>query len=122
MSPAEYAIHNAQQKATTVAEQVSNAFVIGMDTIGEYNGKVLGKPKDRSHAKDMIKYLNGTTHNVITGICIRDADSEHKVTAAEITHVTFALMSDNDIEKYSLSPLPQPQLHSLSVQPVVLLS
>jgi septum formation protein len=100
MSPAEYAINNAKQKAAEVAKKASNAFIIGMDTIGEYNGRVLGKPKDRSHAKDMIKYLNGTTHNVITGICIKDADSEHEVTAAEITHVTFAQMSNNDIELY----------------------
>jgi septum formation protein len=48
----------------------------------------------------MIKYLRGTKHEVITGICITDADSGHKVTAAETTKVTFTEMSDNDIEKY----------------------
>ncbi len=100
MAPVQYSIFNAQQKADEVAEKLSNALVIGMDTIAEFQGRVLEKPKDRAHAKDMIKYLRGSQHEVITGICIRDADSEHKVTAAETTKVTFTNMSDNDVEKY----------------------
>lgn len=98
--PAEFALYNAQRKAEDVARKVKNAFVIGMDTIGEYKGRIFEKPKDRDHAKQMIKSLNGTTHNVITGICIIDADSEELVKAAEITKVTFTELSDNEIEAY----------------------
>lgn len=99
-SPAEFALFNAQRKAEDVARNAKNAFVIGMDTIGESEGRVFGKPCDRVHAKEMIKTLNGTTHNVITGICIVDADSEEMVKAAEITKVTFTELSDNEIEAY----------------------
>ncbi len=99
-SPIEYALYNATKKAEDVAKKSKNAFVIGMDTIGEYKGRVFEKPNDRSHAKEMITALNGTTHNVITGICIIDPDSEETVTAAEITKVTFSEMSDNEIEAY----------------------
>lgn len=100
MSPIEFAISNAERKAQDIAGDESNALIIGMDTIGEYQNRIFEKPKDRDHAKSMIKLLNGTTHNVITGICIIDADSEDKVTAAEVTKVTFTDMSDNEIEKY----------------------
>jgi len=99
-SPAEYALYNATKKAEEIAKKSKNAFVIGMDTIGEYKGRVFEKPNDRSHAKEMITALNGTTHNVITGICIIDADSEETVTSVEITKVTFSEMSDNEIEAY----------------------
>lgn len=100
MTPTQYAVDNAFKKAQEVSHKVSDAFVIGMDTIAEYKGRVLEKPKDRQHARDMIKYLRGTQHEVITGICIIDADSGHKVTAAETTKVTFTQMSDNEVEKY----------------------
>ena len=100
MTPTEFAIANAERKAKDIAQNESNALIIGMDTIGEYQNQVFEKPKDRTHAKTMINKLNATTHNVITGICIVDADSEDKVTAAELTKVTFTDMSENEIEAY----------------------
>jgi len=100
MTPTEFAIANAERKAKDIAKNESNALVIGMDTIGEFQERIFEKPKDRDHAKTMINTLNHTTHNVITGICIVDADSEDKVTAAETTKVTFTDMSDNEIEAY----------------------
>jgi len=100
MSPTEFAIANAERKARDIAQNESNALVIGMDTLGEYENRIFEKPKDREHAETMIKTLNNTTHNVITGICILDADSEDKVTAAEVTKVTFSHMSDNEIQAY----------------------
>lgn len=100
MSAKEYAIHCATLKARDIAKKATKSLVIGMDTIGEYDGHIFGKPKDREHARQMIKILQGTTHQVITGICIIDADSEDTFTASEVTKVTFASMSDNDINKY----------------------
>lgn len=100
MTPTEFAIANAERKAFDIAKNEKNALIIGMDTVGEFEGRVFEKPRDREHAETMIKILNNTTHNVITGICIVDADSENKVTAAEITKVTFTNMSDNEIKAY----------------------
>jgi septum formation protein len=100
MNPEEYAVHCARLKAREVARKVEKSLVIGMDTIGEYEGRVLGKPGDHEHARRMINYIQGTKHNVITGICIIDSDSEDSFAAAEITKVKFAAMSEKDIEKY----------------------
>lgn len=106
MTPKEYAIYNATQKARDVAvkfqhENPENAvIVIGMDTIGEHEGQVLGKPKDRTHAREMINFLNGTTHQVITGVCIIDIASGKEIQTYESTKVTFTKMLDEDIEKY----------------------
>lgn len=106
MTPKEYAIYNATQKARDVAakfqrENPKNAgIVIGMDTVGEHEGQILGKPKDRAHAREMIDFLNGTTHQVITGVCIIDTASGKEIQTHEATKVTFTKMSDEDIEKY----------------------
>jgi len=106
MTPKEYAIYNATQKARNVAAKFANGnhetarIVIGMDTVGEYNGQVLGKPQDRKHAREMISFLNGTTHNVITGVCVIDTSSGQEIQTSESTKVTFTKMSDEDIENY----------------------
>jgi len=100
MSPTEFAIANAERKAMDVAQNEKNALVIGMDTLGEYKRRIFEKPRDRKHAETMVKTLKNTTHNVITGICIVDADSEDSVSAAEITEVTFTNMSQNEINAY----------------------
>jgi septum formation protein len=98
--PAEFAISNALQKARAVAKQKENSLIIGMDTIGEYKGRVFEKPRDRNHASEMIRFLSGTKHNVITGIAIIDSKSGQSVEAAEITTVTFTELSENEIESY----------------------
>lgn len=100
LSPAQFALMNAQRKAEDIAKNEKNALVIGMDTVGEYNGRIFEKPRDLEHAREMISTLNGTTHNVMTGICIIDADSEDKVSATEITKVKFTQMSGNEIQSY----------------------
>jgi len=99
-TPEEYALYNARQKAYDVAGKVKKGIVIGMDTIGEHSGEVLGKPDDRNHARKMIKSLRGETHSVITGICLYDAENKKETTAVEITRVTFTHMTDEEIEIY----------------------
>lgn len=98
--PAAFAILNARQKAQSVAKEQKNSLVIGMDTIGEYEGRVFEKPRDRAHAREMIQLLSGTTHHVITGITVVDSDSGQSVEAAETTTVTFNSLSANEIEAY----------------------
>lgn len=99
-SPNDYALYCACLKARNVADRVTNSLVVGMDTVGEYKGSVFGKPHDRKHAKQMIQALEGTTHKVITGICIIDSDSKHSVSETEVTNVSFTRMSENDVEQY----------------------
>lgn len=47
-----------------------NDVVIGCDTGVFIDGKMLGKPKNKQDAKDMLAELSGRTHKVITGCCI----------------------------------------------------
>jgi septum formation protein len=100
MNPLEYVVYNATGKAKSLSNKFKNNYIVAMDTVAEYKGRVLGKPKNKEEARDMIKYLNGTTHNVITGICIINSISGNDITAVETTKVTFTEMSDNEIEAY----------------------
>ncbi|NJN66167.1 MAG: septum formation protein Maf [Chloroflexaceae bacterium] len=57
----------AEAGAQTVAEA---GVVLGADTIVVLDGEVLNKPRDASHARDMLTRLAGRGHTVYTGLCV----------------------------------------------------
>jgi len=44
--------------------------ILGCDTVAECQGKILGKPTDREHARQMLTLLSGQEHRVFSGICL----------------------------------------------------
>ncbi len=77
-----------------------NTFVIGADTVVVHDGKILGKPKDRDDAFDMLRSMSGKTHRVYTGISIIDTNDMHAVSEYVMTEVTFRQISDKEINHY----------------------
>ena len=63
-------------KANDIAGQVEqkNIVVIGADTVVAYAGKILGKPKTKEEAFDMIRAFQGDKHQVYTGVAIIEFD------------------------------------------------
>ena len=51
-------------------EKKKESLVIGADTVVSCDEKVLGKPKDKEHAFEMLKLLQGRTHYVYTGVTL----------------------------------------------------
>lgn len=72
--------------------------LITADTVVIVDGKVLGKPHSREEAVQMLEMLSGRTHEVVTGVTIRDYDSE--ASFADSTSVTFDVMSRETIDYY----------------------
>lgn len=72
--------------------------VIGADTVVAINNQILGKPKDKQDAKNMLKLLSGKEHSVFTGVTI--IQGEKAETFAVETKVKFFNLSDDDIQKY----------------------
>ena len=60
----------AKQKAEEVAAKKEHAgkIVLGADTVVAIDGKILGKPKDKRQAKEMLRLLSGKEHSVFTGV------------------------------------------------------
>lgn len=104
LTPEVVAIHNAEGKAHEIAKKHANAYILGVDTIGAYQHHILGKPKDIADAKRILQILNGTTHEVISAICVVSTDEnggiERKKSHAEKTLVKFAKMSPGEIDRY----------------------
>ncbi len=69
-TPPEMVGRLALQKAADVARATKHGLVIGADTVAECMGQILGKPKNREHAAEMLRLLAGRPHSVYTGICL----------------------------------------------------
>lgn len=69
-TPPEHAERLARDKARHVAASNPDALVVGSDTIVVVDGDVLGKPRDRDQAVEMLMRLAGREHEVCTGIAV----------------------------------------------------
>lgn len=114
LHPADMVQSLANQKALNVAEKMQNAFVIGSDTLVVYEGKMLGKPKQKREAIEMLNMLSGKTHEVYTGVSI-----VHKGKASsfyEKTSVTFYPLSTDEIEEYVKTGEPMDKAGAYGIQ------
>ena len=98
--PADEAVRLAVAKAEGVTGRVSPAVVIGADTLCALDGQILGKPRDRGHAAEMLRRLSGTRHHVITGICVLNTETGRRVAETVSTAVTMRPMTDEQIREY----------------------
>jgi septum formation protein len=73
LTPEEQVERLAYIKAKSVYDETKgNRIVIGADTMVVKQGKIYGKPKNREHAKEMIKELleGDKTHEIVTGLSV----------------------------------------------------
>lgn len=91
-----------QQLATLKAKEVfaahPDSVVIGCDTVVDFNGQIMGKPKSRSDAVRMLKSLSGNVHYVHTGVCILSPVGDWLF--CDSTEVHFRNLSDCEIQRY----------------------
>jgi septum formation protein len=98
--PAALAVELAELKATTVAGRVSEALVVGCDSVLEFDGAVLGKPVDAEDATERWRAMRGRSGVLHTGHCVIDTTSGRRLVRAADTTVHFAAVSDAEIDAY----------------------
>ena len=91
----------AEGKALSVLKENPDAVVLGCDTVVALDGRILGKPESRDEAKEMLRFLSGREHTVVTAVCI--ADKDRKETFANVTAVEFYELSEATVESYAAS-------------------
>ncbi|HEX6332681.1 MAG TPA: Maf family protein [Flavisolibacter sp.] len=98
LSPFEVSVHIARNKARAIAHDVPGKVVIAADTIVVIDQEIIGKPRDREDAFNILSRLAGQHHQVITGVVIcRD---DHEVAFADITDVEFHPLTSHQVEFY----------------------
>ena len=88
--------------------------VIGADTIVVLERQILGKPKSREHAAQILRSLSGREHQVYTGVCVVRGDTT--ATFAEKTDVYVAPLSEADIRAYIATGDPMDKAGAYGIQ------
>ena len=114
--PAEYVKLLSQAKAADIARQYPDSWVIGADTIVLSDGEVLGKPRGRAAARDMLNRLSGQTHQVYTGYTLCCEQAGLLFSDAVCTDVTFKTLSDVEIEWYIHTDEPFDKAGAYAIQ------
>jgi septum formation protein len=99
-TPPEMVARLAWQKAADVAHRVEQGVVIGCDTVAECCGIILGKPKNRDHAREMLSLLRGRDHQVYSGLCLWVRPGEEHHVQVEVTRLVMDPISDADLDAY----------------------
>ena len=113
--PDEYVVRVAAAKANAVAEP--GAVVIGCDTAVVHEGRVMGKPGHPQEARAMLRTLQGTVHEVFTGMAVTGWD-EGPVTHAtlDVSAVEFLPLTDDEIRDYVDTGEPMDKAGSYALQ------
>ena len=119
--PAEaVAMQLADQKATDVSDDHSDAIIIGADTVVVLDGQLLGKPDDAEEAFSMLKSLSGRTHEVFTGVALIRTDEDKKIVDRSLFHarteVTFDVLDDQEIIDYIQTGSPNDKAGAYGIQ------
>lgn len=106
MSPPELVEFLAERKAAAVARNLHEGIVLGADTVVVWQGQVLGKPLNEEDAFSMLVKLQGSTHDVYTGVALIDVHSGKIMVGHEKTRVFFRNIEEDEIRRYVASGEP----------------
>ena len=60
----------AELKANKVSSKNPDQIVLGADSVIDYDGELISKPKTREEAFNILRKLNGKSHSLISSVCI----------------------------------------------------
>jgi septum formation protein len=115
-APAAYVVRVAAAKAGCGWEgnREADVPVLAADTAVVLDGKILGKPKDRQDAADMLRQLSGRTHEVLTAVALRTASGLQTTTSR--SEVTLRAISAREAQAYWETGEPHDKAGAYAIQ------
>ncbi len=107
---------NALDKAKSVSHLAEGRLILGADTLVEFEGAPLGKPRDKDDAFKMLNLLSGQEHRVYTGIALVNSTTGETFTEFVKTSVIFRELEKNEIAEYIQSGEPMDKAGSYGIQ------
>ena len=103
-TPAIISKNLAELKANKISQKFIEEMVLGADSVIDLEGELISKPNDRAEALEILKKMNGKTHQLISSVCISKGGSMiwNYTDKASLTmkNMTF-LELDNYLKKIS---------------------
>lgn len=105
----------AVEKAKVCKQLARNdEIILACDTIVLLENKIYGKPKDKDDAVKMLGQLNGKMHEVISGVCLMNAEKQKRF--SETTEVYFKNLTEEEIIFYVNEYKPFDKAGSYAIQ------
>lgn len=98
------------------ARAVGPAILVAADTVVVVDGQILGKPRSTDDARRMLQLFSGRTHSVITGVSVIRLPEMERRQFLEITLVTFAPLSRDEISRYLATEEPYDKAGAYAIQ------
>ena len=74
-SPTTISKNLAELKANKISQKFADEMVLGADSVIDFEGKIISKPNNRAEALDILKRMNGKTHQLVSSVCISKGGS-----------------------------------------------
>jgi septum formation protein len=114
----DHVIRLAEAKAQDVAYRYPDRWVIAADTIVYIDGSILGKPKNREEAKEMLHRLKGQEHWVMTGFSVCHLEKQKSGNETVQTSVKVKTLTSAEIEWYVRTGEPFDKAGGYAIQGV----
>lgn len=99
-TPAMSALRLAEAKARAISISHPESLIIGSDQLAECAGKPVGKPRDRAHAKELLRDMRGRSIVFHTALCLLNSQSGRLQSALVDVVSTLRALDDDAIEAY----------------------
>lgn len=110
----------ASRKGMDVATRHDHSLIIASDTIVSLNDQLLGKPSDKSEAREMLSSLSNLTHEVFSGVFVALTSDRGEITQyfsfSERTKVTFSALSESEVDLYIATGSPFDKAGAYGIQ------
>lgn len=115
-SASNYVLRMAVEKNQAAQTQfdLRDCPIISADTTVALHNLILGKPQSPEHAHDMLRQLSGSTHQVLTAVCVSFQGEMRQ--AVQSSDVTFCTLSDDEIHRYIASGEPMDKAGAYGIQ------
>jgi septum formation protein len=115
-SPRQHVKRLSYDKAMVIAKKYPESWTLGADTIVVIDGLILGKPQNKTQAREMLQKLSGREHKVFTGFTIAHVAAEVYQTKVIQSIVRFKTLSPKEMDWYVACDEPYDKAGGYAVQ------
>lgn len=104
----------ARSKALQVRQRVTALPVLGADTVVVVDDVMLGKPRDRADAIQMLQRLSGRSHQVLSAVALASDRGLHQALSRSV--VRFRTLSEQECGHYWDNGEPHDKAGAYAIQ------
>ncbi len=110
------ALEKARAAAADANTESGDYLFVGADTVVVAGAEILGKPGSPEDARRMLRKIGGSVHEVHTGLAVVQRPRTAEGVVDEVTRVTFAPLSEEEIGRYIATGEPFDKAGAYGIQ------